>query len=156
MKMLKKKKMSAKLFFGFLLGAAAAGLFGTFGAAQAHAANTTSKVQPVVITTEASIKKTGSFDRSLDVFIVPVAAIGSGKCKATLALAEPKDAEVVSLFCWGVCCGPYSVFDYKTASSQYSVSTTVTVETWGAFFVVATVTGPAENFPQKGSLTVQF
>jgi len=29
------------------------------------------------------------------------------------------------------------------------VSTTVIVETWGAFFVVATIAGPADNFPQK-------
>ena len=74
-----------------------------------------------------------------------IAAIGSGKCKATLTLAESLDGEVISL----VCCGPYSVFDYKTATSQYSVSTTVTVETWGVFFVVATIAGPADNFPQK-------
>jgi hypothetical protein len=120
------------------------------------AADATQKIQPVVITTEASIKKTGSFAQSLDVFIVPVAAIGTGKCKATLALAEPLDGEVISLVCWGVCCGPYSVFDYKTAASQYSVSTTITVETWGAFFVVATIAGPADNFPKKCSVTVQF
>lgn len=154
--MLKKKKVSAKLFFRFLLGAAAAGWFGMFTVAPAGAADTISKVQPVVITPEASIKKTGTFAKNLDVFIVPVAAIGSGKCKATLALAEPLDNEIVNLFCWGVCSGPYSVFDYKTAASQYSVSTTVTVEAWGAFFVVATMAGPADNFPKKCSVTVQF
>lgn len=136
----------------FLLAALAAGCFGLCGQGQAVAA----EIQPVVITNEAGIKKTGTLARSFDVFIVPVAAIGTGKCKATLALAEPLDSEIVSLFCWGVCSGPYSVFDYKTAGSQYSVSTTVAVETWGALFVVATVAGPADNFPKKCTVTVQF
>ena len=36
-------------------------------------------------------KKTGTFARDLDVFIAPVAAIVSGKCKATLAFAGPAD-----------------------------------------------------------------
>jgi hypothetical protein len=154
--MIDKQKRGTKRYCHYLLGTVAAGLLWLFAAGPAMAADATQKIQPVVITTEASIKKTGTFAQNLDVFIVPVAAIGSGKCKATLALAEPLDGEVISLVCWGVCCGPYSVFDYKTAASQYSVSTTVTVETWGVFFVVATIAGPAENFPKKGSVTVQF
>lgn len=151
-----RKKMKLPEFFKmFLLSCAL--LSPLAGSAIVHAAEqAVQKIQPVVITTEASIKKTGSFAKNLDVFIVPVAAIGTGKCKATLALAEPLDNEVINLVCWGMCCGPYTVFDYKTAMSRYSVSTTVTVETWGVFFVVATVAGPEENFPKKGSVTVQF
>ena len=125
-------------------------------ASPVYAADLTQKIQPVIITAEASIKKSGTFAHAFDVFIVPVLAIGSGKCKATLALAEPKDAEVMSLFCYGICFGPYTVFDCNTATSQYSVSTTVSVESWGGFFLLATSAGPAENFPQKLSVTVQF
>jgi len=126
------------------------------GAAARAADDPPQKVQPVVITTEESIKKTGALAGSLDVFLVPVLAIGTGKCKATAALTEPQDGEVISLFCLGACCGPYSVIDYKTGASDYSVSTTVSVETYGILFMVATAAGPAENFPKKVSITVQF
>lgn len=149
---MRQKKNPALFFNFFLLSCTLVCLLPE--AAPVHAAN--QKIQPVVITSETSIKKTGSFDKSLSVFIVPVLAVGSGKCKATLSVAEPLDTEIISLVCWGVCCGPYAVFDYKTAASQYAVSTTVTVETWGVFFVVATIAGPAENFPKKASVAVQF
>lgn len=154
--MLAKKTMRLNRLCLFLLTAAAVCWLESCAATKADAAATPEKVQPVVITTEMSIKKTGAFARNLDMFLVPVAAIGSGKCKATLALAEPLDGEFISLVCWGICCGPYCVFDYKAATSSYSVSTTVTVETWGAIFVVATIAGPADHFPKKCTVTVQF
>jgi len=127
------------------------------GATKARAADDTpQKVQPVVITTEQSVKKTGSLQSSLDVFIVPVLAVGSGKCKATAALADPLDGEFISIFCLGACYGPYSVVDANTGYSSYSVSTTVSVETYGILCVLATAVGPAENFPKKLAVTIQF
>jgi len=118
--------------------------------------DTPRKVQPVVITTEQSVKKTGSLPSSLDVFIVPVLAVGSGKCKATAALADPLDGEFISIFCLGACYGPYSVVDANTGYSSYAVSTTVSVETYGILCVFATAVGPAENFPKKLTVTIQF
>jgi heterodisulfide reductase subunit A-like polyferredoxin len=103
-----------------------------------------------------SVKKTAELAGPVDAFIVPVLLLGSGVCKATVSLSEQTSTTVLGIAVAGVCRGPYSVVDYNGAPGSHSASAQVTIEEYGLIFLAGTAAGPAENFPLKLVLNVQF
>lgn len=103
-----------------------------------------------------AVKKTAELAGPVGVFIMPVLLLGSGTCKATVSLSEQTATTLLGIAVAGVCRGPYSVVDYNGAPGSHSASAQVAVEDYGLVFLAGTVAGPAENFPLKLVLNVQF